>query len=275
MRTPQDWYEAQPERTVTRGIVELPVRIASCGAYAQQRGLRRGMAVLSINHDDTTALSLREVDRLIKDAGRPLAMEFDARPVDIQDAEIRAKLESASSAAVKMQSVARSKLARTTVSARRDEKQRQAQLETQTKLETQSKSRWRLLFVASVVAGLFAAESQYGLHIMDLPLYIMEAYEDARPRRSGWTITTAYDAVFENCRPLYDNMQQSYGVSIHHLDGLTAQLRAALDVSQNATSFNGTMQLIGGPYRLILGTQDGRARLVLPELQAHKHPPPP
>ena len=76
------------------GSVQLPVRIASAGAYAQKRGLKKGMAVLKCGEKgkevDTTKMSLRDIDRLIKRAGRPLHMEFDARAKDIQNAEVAA-----------------------------------------------------------------------------------------------------------------------------------------------------------------------------------------
>ena len=44
-------------------------------------------------------VALREVDRLIRAAGRPLSMEFDARPLDVQQSEIQEKIDAAREAA--------------------------------------------------------------------------------------------------------------------------------------------------------------------------------
>jgi hypothetical protein len=57
------------------------------------------MAVLKVNRQDTRDMALREVDRLIRAAGRPLSMEVDARPLDVQQAEIQEKIDAAREAA--------------------------------------------------------------------------------------------------------------------------------------------------------------------------------
>ena len=114
----QEWYNQQPERKISTASGPMPVRIASCGAYAASRKLRKGMCVLSINGTDTRAMSLREVDRLIKVAGRPLTMEFDPRAVHVQDKEIEARR--MRYAASRIQAIHRGKLARRQVAAMRD-----------------------------------------------------------------------------------------------------------------------------------------------------------
>ena len=106
----QDWYNKQPERSVAASAAPSPVRIASTGGYAYQRKLRKGMCVLSVQGKDTRSLSLREVDLLIRTAGRPLTMEFDTRDIRVQDAEIDLKRKEY--AASKIQAMHRGKMAR-------------------------------------------------------------------------------------------------------------------------------------------------------------------
>jgi Ca2+-binding EF-hand superfamily protein len=73
----EDWYRRQPDGHVRAADALAPVRIESIGAYAAKRGLRPGMRILSLQGHDTRAMTLRDVTKLLEQAGRPLTMEFD------------------------------------------------------------------------------------------------------------------------------------------------------------------------------------------------------
>ena len=73
----EDWYRRQPDGHVRRADALAPVWIESIGAYAAKRGLRPGMRILSLQGHDTRAMTLRDVTKLLEQAGRPLTMEFD------------------------------------------------------------------------------------------------------------------------------------------------------------------------------------------------------
>ena len=73
----EDWYRRQPDGHVRRADALAPVWIESIGAYAAKRGLRPGMRILSLQGHDTQAMTLRDVTKLLEQAGRPLTMEFD------------------------------------------------------------------------------------------------------------------------------------------------------------------------------------------------------
>ena len=73
----EDWYRVQPDCTVTKSAGQTPVKIVQVGAYASKRRLRPGMRIVSLQGTDTRNLSLREVTKLLKEAGRPLTLELD------------------------------------------------------------------------------------------------------------------------------------------------------------------------------------------------------
>jgi Ca2+-binding EF-hand superfamily protein len=77
----EDWYGKQPDRSLVGSTTKCPVRIESCSGYATGRGLRKGMVVLSIQGKNVRDATLREVETLIKNASRPLKMEFGAMAV--------------------------------------------------------------------------------------------------------------------------------------------------------------------------------------------------
>ena len=73
----EEWYRAQPDCTVTKSAGQTPVKLVQIGAYAAKRRLRPGMRIVSLQGTDTRNLSLREVTKLLKEAGRPLTLELD------------------------------------------------------------------------------------------------------------------------------------------------------------------------------------------------------
>lgn len=80
----EDWYRQQDDAAVQSGTVHEPVYIAQAGAYSAGRGLKKGMAILSIQGKDARTMSLREVTQALKDAGRPLTLEFDPQQPELR-----------------------------------------------------------------------------------------------------------------------------------------------------------------------------------------------
>lgn len=71
------WYNRQKDKEVARLNGLSPVKVESAGACAQKKGIKKGMRVLSINRKSTSKMPLRQVNEILRSAGRPLTMEFD------------------------------------------------------------------------------------------------------------------------------------------------------------------------------------------------------
>ena len=87
----EDWYVRQPERTLVATKALAPVFIHGVGAYAAKRGLRPGMRVLTVQAQDTRRMSLRQVSKLLANAGRPLTLEVGTEPAALGPAGATAR----------------------------------------------------------------------------------------------------------------------------------------------------------------------------------------
>ena len=72
------WYEAQPVQEVSR------IRVETCGVLGARQGLQSGFYLLEVNGTDVRARSIRDVTDMIRNAGRPLTMEFGCVELALQ-----------------------------------------------------------------------------------------------------------------------------------------------------------------------------------------------